>query len=84
VPRPSLAKDGDLDLFEKARVFVLEIRCLGASTVKILRSPSIFEKVSPLESRVTSLGAGAGAFRFSPVLDPFALQIDSARQARQQ
>src|SRR5713226_7573395 len=38
---------------------------LEASTVKILRSPSIFEKVSPLDSRVTSLGAGAGAFRFS-------------------
>src|SRR6266481_5332638 len=37
---------------------------LDDSTVKILRSPSIFEKVSPLDNRVTSFGAAAGAFCF--------------------
>src|SRR5467141_1171426 len=33
-----------------------------ASTVKILWFPSILEKVSPFERRVTSCGAGGGAF----------------------
>src|SRR4029077_13135006 len=36
-----------------------------ASTVKIFWLPSPLEKVSPLESRVTSCGAGGGAFCFS-------------------
>src|SRR6267378_5117957 len=38
---------------------------LDASTVKILWFPSILEKVSPFERRVTSCGAGGGAFCFS-------------------
>src|SRR6267143_28889 len=38
---------------------------LEASTVKIFWSPSIFEKEIPFSSRVTSLGAGGGAFCFS-------------------
>src|SRR5205807_8418164 len=38
---------------------------LDASTVKIFWFPSIFEKVSPFELRVTSFGAGGGAFCFS-------------------
>ena len=36
-----------------------------ASTVKIFWFPSIFEKVSPFELRVTPCGAGGGAFCFS-------------------
>src|SRR6266436_6194152 len=36
-----------------------------ASTVKIFWFPSILEKVSPFERRVTSCGAGGGAFCFS-------------------
>src|SRR5258707_14922017 len=36
-----------------------------ASTVKIFWFPSILEKVSPFERRVTSCGAGGGAFSLS-------------------
>ena len=36
-----------------------------ASTVKIFCVPTSLENVSPLESRVTSCGAAAGAFCFS-------------------
>src|SRR5580693_1175512 len=64
---------------------------LEASTVKILRGPSIFENVSPLELFITFTGAGGGAalrsmilcqprFRYTPAVRQASSSANAADQ----